>query len=101
VIPKYIITSAISTGVGVATNFLQSKYGLPKSAASFIAGAVTGYFSDKVIKGDITIQSYVDYRWVTRYTSCYYSCLDMYYMGDSFIGSKFYSYTAEVLPYVD
>ncbi|MED4351896.1 hypothetical protein P9265_06040 [Schinkia azotoformans] len=91
-IPKLVVAGGSSSIVA----WLLSKTTWPTAICTGIASAIGVYTSD-----DVTVKSTVNYRWITKYTECYYSMSSNIYVDGKFKKTITQTWTAKDDPNID
>lgn len=91
-IPKLVVAG----GSYAITEWLLSMTSWPKLVCGTVAAGVLAYTSD-----DVTVKSTVNYRWITKYTECYYSMSSNIYVDGVFKKTITQTWTAKDDPNTD
>lgn len=87
-VPKGVINA----GAMAVTTYLATTLGAPLLLATFLGGLAGNYAVTKNIKFTSTVK----YRWVTKYTKCYYESSTKIYVDGTYKKTVSKNWTAEV-----
>ncbi|WP_433958362.1 hypothetical protein [Cytobacillus horneckiae] len=93
-VPGYLVGG----GAAAATAYVVSLGNVPVALASTIGAWVGGYAGTK---SEVAVRSTVKYRWVTRYTKCYYETTSKLYQKNRLVKTITKNFTAAADPNTD
>lgn len=88
---------AVTAGTGTVMSYLSTYLAVPAPLAVFLATVVGGLATSNEVK----FVSTVNYRWITRYTECYYESSTKVYVNGTYSKTVTKSWTAKDDPNTD